>query len=61
MGLSNESYFSLNFLAIKARPNKEGEIPIALRITMNVCCKNKKMLHNYHNTLFHPYHNFDMS
>ena len=35
MKLSNESYFSLNFIARKARPNKEGEIPIALRITMN--------------------------
>ena len=34
MKLSNESYFSLNFIARKARPNKEGEIPIAIRITM---------------------------
>lgn len=35
MKLSNESYFSLNFIARKGRPNKEGEIPILLRITMN--------------------------
>lgn len=35
MKLSNESYFSLNFMARKSRPNKEGEIPILLRITMN--------------------------
>ena len=35
MKLSNESYFSLNFIARKARLNKEGEMPIALRITMN--------------------------
>lgn len=35
MKLSNESYFSLNFMARKGRPNKEGEIPIVLRITMN--------------------------
>lgn len=35
MKLVNESYFSLNFMARKGRPNKEGEIPILLRITMN--------------------------
>lgn len=35
MKLSNESYFSLNFMARKSRPNKEGEISILLRITMN--------------------------
>ena len=35
MKLSNESYFSLNFMTRKSRPNKEGEIPILLRITMN--------------------------
>lgn len=35
MKLSNESYFSLNFMARKSRPNKEGEIPSLLRITMN--------------------------
>lgn len=35
MKLSNESYFSLNFMARKGRPNKEGEIPVVLRITMN--------------------------
>lgn len=34
MRLSNESYFSLNFIARK-RQNKEGELPISLRITMN--------------------------
>lgn len=34
MKLSNESYFSLNFIARK-RLNKEGELPISLRITMN--------------------------
>lgn len=34
MKLSNESYFSLNFIARK-RANKEGELPITLRITMN--------------------------
>ena len=34
MKLSNESYFSLNFIARK-RQNKEGELPISLRITMN--------------------------
>lgn len=28
MKLSNESYFSLNFIARKARLNKEGEMPI---------------------------------
>lgn len=37
MKLSNESYFSLNFIARKARPNKEGEIPIALRIKSCSC------------------------
>ena len=35
MRLSNESYFSLNFIARKARINKEGETAIVLRITMN--------------------------
>ena len=35
MKLSNETYFSLNFMARKSRPNKEGEIPVLLRITMN--------------------------
>ena len=34
MSLSYESYFSLNFIARK-RQNKEGELPISLRITMN--------------------------
>ena len=35
MKLSNESYFSLNFMVRRSRPNKEGEFPILLRITMN--------------------------
>ena len=35
MKLSNESYFSLNFMVRRCRPNKEGEFPILLRITMN--------------------------
>ena len=35
MKLSNESYFSLNFMVQRSRPNKEGEFPILLRITMN--------------------------
>lgn len=35
MKLSNESYFSLNFIARKSRVNKEGETAIVLRITMN--------------------------
>ena len=35
MKLSNETYFSLNFMARKSRPNKEGENPVLLRITMN--------------------------
>ena len=35
MRLSNESYFSLNFIARKARLNKKGETAIVLRITMN--------------------------
>ena len=35
MKLSNESYFSLNFKVRRSRPNKEGEFPILLRITMN--------------------------
>lgn len=35
MRLSNESYFCLNFIARKARVNKEGLTPIVLRITMN--------------------------
>ena len=33
MKLSNESYFSLNFMVRRSRPNKEGEFPILLRIT----------------------------
>ena len=35
MKLSNESYFSLNFMVRRSRPNTEGEFPILLRITMN--------------------------
>ena len=35
MKLSNECYFSLNFMVRRSRPNKEGEFPILLRITMN--------------------------
>ncbi len=34
MKLSNESYFSLNFMVRRSRPNKEGEFPILLRITI---------------------------
>lgn len=35
MKLSNESYFSLNFMVRKSKINKEGETAIILRITMN--------------------------